>query len=67
MVRYMEKASAIVVEQSGLTSHTVIVGLNLGKPTIVGAKDATKIIKDGDTITVDAITGRIYKGEAKVF
>ena len=36
-------------------------------PTIVGAKDATKIIKDGDTITVDAITGRIYKGEAKVF
>jgi len=67
MVQYMEKSSAIVVEQGGLTSHAAIVGLNLGKPTIVGAKNATEIIKDGDTITVDAITGRIYKGEAKVF
>ena len=67
MVKYMEKASAIVVEQGGLTSHAAIVGLNLGKPTIVGATNATEIIKDGDTITVDAITGRIYNGEAKVY
>ncbi len=47
MIEYMEKASAIVVEQSGLTSHAAIVGLNFGKPTIVGAKDATRILKDG--------------------
>ncbi len=67
MVKYMEKASAIVVEQGGLTSHAAIVGLNLGKPTIVGATNATEIIKDGDTITVDSVTGRIYNGEAKVF
>ena len=33
----MEKASAIIVERGGLTSHAAIVGLNLGKPTIVGA------------------------------
>ena len=62
----MEKASAIVVEQSGLTSHAAIVGLNFGKPTIVGAKDATRILKDGEIITVDSIAGLIYKGEAKV-
>ena len=67
MVEYIEKSSAIVVEQGGLTSHAAIVGLNLGKPTIVGAEKATEILKDGETITVDAITGRIYKGEAKVF
>ena len=67
MVEYIERSSAIVVEQGGLTSHAAIVGLNLGKPTIVGATNATEILKDGETITVDAITGRIYKGEAKVF
>ena len=66
MIEYMKKASAIVVEQSGLTSHAAIVGLNFGKPTIVGAKDATKILKDGETITVDSIAGLIYKGEARV-
>ncbi|NMA87513.1 MAG: pyruvate kinase [Tissierellia bacterium] len=67
IVTYIERASAIVVEQGGLTSHAAIVGLNLGKSTIVGAVNATEILKDGETITVDAATGRIYKGEAKVF
>lgn len=66
MVEFMEKASAIIVEQGGLTSHAAIVGLNLGKPTIVGATDATKVLKDGEIVTVDTIAGRIYKGEARV-
>jgi len=66
IIEYMEKASAIIVEQGGLTSHAAIVGLNLGKPTIVGAENATAILKDGDKITVDAVTGLVYEGEAKV-
>ena len=66
MVEFMEKASGIIVEQGGLTSHAAIVGLNLGKPTIVGATDATKVLKDGEIVTVDTIAGRIYKGEARV-
>ena len=66
IVEFMEKASAIIVEQGGLTSHAAIVGLNLGKPTIVGAEGATKVLKDGDLVTVDAVTGLVYEGEAKV-
>jgi pyruvate kinase len=66
IVEFMEKASAIIVEQGGLTSHAAIVGLNLGKPTIVGAEGATKLLKDGDIVTVDAVTGLVYEGEAKV-
>lgn len=66
IVEFMEKASAIIVEQGGLTSHAAIVGLNLGKPTIVGAEGATKVLKDGDIVTVDAVTGLVYEGEAKV-
>lgn len=66
MVKYIEKASGIISEQGGLTSHAAIVGLHLGKPTIVGAKDATNLLKDGELITLDSITGLVYKGEAKV-
>lgn len=66
IVEFMEKASAIIVEQGGLTSHAAIVGLNLGKPTIVGAENATSLLKDGDIVTVDAVTGLVYEGEAKV-
>lgn len=66
MVKYIERASGIISEQGGLTSHAAIVGLHLGKPTIVGAENATKLLKDGELITLDSITGFVYKGEAKV-
>ena len=66
MISFIEKSSAIITEQGGLTSHAAIVGLNLEKPTIVGAKDATTILEDGETITADSSSGFIYKGEAKV-
>jgi len=66
MVEIMEKASAIITEEGGLTSHAAIVGLHLSKPVIVGANDATRKLKDGMTITVDCIRGLIYRGKAKV-
>lgn len=66
MVKYIEKASGIITEQGGLTSHAAIVGLNLHKPTIVGASQATTILKDGDLVTLDSTTGLVYKGEARV-
>ena len=66
MVKFMERASAIIAEEGGLTSHSAIVGLNLEKPTIVGATDATRILKDGDIVTVDSATGQVYNGQARV-
>lgn len=66
MVKFIERASAIITEQGGLTSHAAIVGLNLNKPTIVGAIDARTLLKDGELVTVDSSTGLIYKGEARV-
>jgi len=66
MVKFMERASAIIAEEGGLTSHCAIVGLNLNKPTVVGAANATQILHEGDIVTVDGITGQVYKGEAKV-
>ncbi|WP_304401578.1 pyruvate kinase [Lactobacillus hominis] len=60
----IKKASGMVVEVSGLTSHAAVVGLSLGIPVIVGATDATSKIQSGSKITVDARRGAVYQGEA---
>ncbi|MBO8136684.1 MAG: pyruvate kinase [Desulfotomaculum sp.] len=65
-VPYMEKCSAVITEEAGLTSHAAIVGLNIGIPVVVGVDGATGIIPDGETITVDGQRGLIYVGTAKI-
>ncbi|APX72931.1 pyruvate kinase [Companilactobacillus allii] len=61
----LEKASAVVVENGGLTSHAAVVGIAMGLPVVVGAKDATNLINDGETVTVDSRRGVIYKGASR--
>lgn len=51
------------MEEGGLTSHAAVVGINLGIPVIVGAKDATSLVKDGEIITVDSRQGVVYNGK----
>jgi pyruvate kinase len=43
-----------------LSSHAAIVGLTLNKPVIVGAADATKKLKDGMLVSVDASRGIVH-------
>ncbi|HRY11966.1 MAG TPA: pyruvate kinase [Syntrophomonadaceae bacterium] len=66
MVPYLNKVTAIVAEEGGLTSDAAIIGLNTGLPVIVGAQDATRILKEGDLVTIDTAHGLIYSGLAKV-
>ena len=61
MVAYIEKAAGLVVEEAGFTSHGAIVGLNLGLPTIVGAKDICNKLKTGDMILINAKSGTVEK------
>lgn len=65
MMDMIEKASAIVTDTGGITSHAAIVGINLGIPVIVACENATKRIQDGEIITVDAESGIVYSGEIK--
>ena len=58
----IEKASALVVENGGLTSHAAVVGISMGIPVVVGAENATDAIKEGETITVDSRRGSVYRG-----
>ncbi len=58
----MKKAVAIVTDEGGMTSHAAIVSRELGIPCIVGTREATKKLEDGEKITVDATHGVVYKG-----
>lgn len=50
-------ASAIVTDEGGVMSHAAIVSREMKKPCIVGTKSATKVLKDGEMIEVDADNG----------
>lgn len=60
----MKIASAIVTDKGGRTSHAAIVSRELGIPCIVGSNNATKVLKNGQDVTVDASNqvGNVYEG-----
>jgi len=62
----IEKASAVITEQGGITSHAAVVGLNLGIPVVLGVANATELLKDNMEVTVYAEFGVIYTGQARV-
>ncbi len=53
----MVKASAFVTDEGGITCHAAIVAREMQKPCIIGTKNATKVLKDGDFVEVDANKG----------
>lgn len=58
-IQVLDKASAIITNEGGITSHAAIISRELKKPCIIGTKIATKVIKDGDSLEVDADKGII--------
>lgn len=58
----MKRASAIITDKGGQTSHAAIVSRELGVPAVVGSKIATKTLKKDQVVTVNGATGVIYNG-----
>ncbi|MEX0649422.1 MAG: PEP/pyruvate-binding domain-containing protein [Candidatus Andersenbacteria bacterium] len=56
-VPLMKKASAIVTDEGGITSHAAIISREMKKPCVIGTKIATRRLKDGDEVEVDANNG----------
>lgn len=59
-------ASAIIAEEGGKTCHAAIVSRELGVPCVIGAKNAIKVLKNNQTVTVDCtqgLNGRIFLGK----
>lgn len=58
----MKKASAIITEQGGRTSHAAIVAREFGIPAVVGTPRALSVLRDEEIVTVNGKTGEIFKG-----
>ncbi len=61
----LKKAAGIITDQGGRTSHAAIVAREVGAAAIVGCTNATKVIRDGQEITISCAegdTGIVYEG-----
>ena len=63
-VPLMRRAAAIVTDSGGMTCHAAIVSRELGIPCVVGTADATKVLRDGEVVTVDAGAGTVSEGDS---
>ncbi|UCF89165.1 MAG: hypothetical protein JSV70_02655 [bacterium] len=55
----MASSAGIVAEKGSVLSHTAIIGRELGIPTVVGVRDATRLIRDGSPIRIDGGKGEV--------
>ncbi|MFH1588850.1 MAG: PEP-utilizing enzyme, partial [Candidatus Diapherotrites archaeon] len=61
LVPAMKKAGAIITDVGGITCHAAIVSRELNIPCVIGTKSATKILKDGEKVEVNATKGIIKR------
>ena len=64
LIEAIRKAAGIITEDGSLTSHAAVIGLRLSVPAIVGVKNATSAIRNGEIITLDLERGLVYAGAA---
>ncbi|WP_049895489.1 phosphoenolpyruvate synthase [Halopiger xanaduensis] len=63
MVPAMKRASGIITDEGGMTSHAAIVSRELGVPAVVGTTNATSILEDGQVVTLDGDKGQVLEGQ----
>lgn len=56
-VPLMKLAAAIITDEGGITCHAAVVSRELGVPCIIGTQVATRLIKEGDLVEIDANHG----------
>ena len=57
LVPVIHRVKAIITDEGGITCHAAIVAREMDKPCIIGTKTATKVLKNGDLVKVDADKG----------
>ncbi len=55
------KVSGVITDEGGLMSHAALISREYKIPCVVGTKNATRVLKDGDAILLDADAGVIVK------
>lgn len=57
----ISKASGVIANFGGITSHAAVIAREFGVPCIVGVNNATKILEEGQLIYLDGEKGEIYE------
>ena len=57
----MRRSKAIITDEGGITCHAAIVSRELDLPCIIGTRNATKILKDGEEVEMNLVDGHIRK------
>jgi phosphoenolpyruvate synthase/pyruvate phosphate dikinase len=60
-IMYVKKSSAVITDEGSILCHAAVACRELKKPCVVGTKIATKVLKDGDLVEVDAEKGIVKK------
>jgi pyruvate,water dikinase len=58
----MRRAAGVVTDSGGMTCHAAIVSRELRIPCIVGAREATRVLRDGEVVTIDGRRGQVLAG-----
>ncbi|MCF2970711.1 pyruvate kinase [Synechococcus sp. Nb3U1] len=61
-VEAIKQAAGVITEEEGSSSHAAVIGSRLGVPVLVGVKNATRLIRDGAIVTLDAEKGVVTSG-----
>ena len=59
----MRRAAALITDGGGMTCHAAIVSRELGVPCVVGTRNATTVLRDGEIVTVDGARGQVFEGD----
>lgn len=62
----IRRASALVTDSGGVTCHAAIVSRELRIPCVVGTRSATRVLRNGELVTVDGSKGRVTAGVTSV-
>jgi pyruvate,water dikinase len=62
----LRRAAGLVTDGGGMTCHAAIVSRELRIPCVVGTRDATRLLREDEIVTVDGTNGRVLAGDVAV-
>jgi phosphoenolpyruvate synthase/pyruvate phosphate dikinase len=60
-VPLMKRAAAVITDEGGVTCHAAIIARELKLPCIIGTRQATRVLRDGDLVELDAEKGIVRR------
>ncbi len=65
MLMFMQKVSAVIISEGGITTHAAIVLREMGIPAVVGVQNALDVLEESMEVTIDGFNGKVFKGIAQ--